>query len=90
MKFLKDLHLWVIDKTLVCGAALEEDGRTEDADDQYLKAIKVGGPANWFELAKTRRTELGQMVLLERGGELRPDVTMYITGSIVLFFQYER
>jgi hypothetical protein len=67
------------------GTALEEAGRTEDADDQYLKAIKVGGPANWVDLAKTRRTELAQNVLRKRGGDLRPDVMMYITGSLERF-----
>ena len=67
------------------GTALEEAGRTEDADDQYLKAIKVGGPANWVDLAKTRRTELAQKVLRKRGGDLRPDVMMYITGSLERF-----
>ena len=67
------------------GTALEEAGRTEDADDQYLKAIKVDGPANWVDLAKTRRTELAQKVLRKRGGDLRPDVMMYITGSLERF-----
>jgi tetratricopeptide (TPR) repeat protein len=73
-------------QTLVSyGTALEEAGHPEDADDQYLKAIKVGGPPSWVDLAKTRRTELAQKVLRKRGGDLRPDVMMYITGSLERF-----
>ena len=69
------------------GTALEQAGRTEDADDQYLAAIKIGSPASWVDLAKTRRTELAEKVLRKRGGDLRPDVMMYITGSLERFSQ---
>ena len=67
------------------GTALEEAGRTDDADDQYLKAIEIGGPDSWVDLAKKRRTELAQKILRKRGGDLRPDVMMYMTGALERF-----
>jgi hypothetical protein len=49
---------------------------------EYLKAIKVGDPAHWVHLAKTRRTELAQKVFHWGGGDLRPDVKLHITKSL--------
>jgi Flp pilus assembly protein TadD len=66
------------------GQALEEVDRTEDADDQYVKAIQIGGPPQLIDLAKDRRTAIAQKTLRERG-TFRPDVMMYITGALDRF-----
>jgi tetratricopeptide (TPR) repeat protein len=67
------------------GTALEEAGRTKEADDQYVQAIAVGGSDQWVELAKQRRSAIAQKVLRHRGGELRPDVLMYLSGALEKF-----
>ena len=66
------------------GQALEEVDRTEDADDQYVIAIQIGGPPQLIDLAKDRRTAIAQKTLRERG-TFRPDVMMYITGALDRF-----
>jgi Flp pilus assembly protein TadD len=67
------------------GTALEEAGRTKEADDQYVRAIAVGGSDQWVELAKQKRSAIAQKVLRDRGGELRPDVLMYLSGALEKF-----
>jgi len=66
------------------GQAFEEVGRTEDADDLYLKAIQVGGPQQLVDLAKDRRTAIAHKAMRDRG-DFRPDVMMYITGALEKF-----
>ncbi len=66
------------------GQALEEVGRPEDADDQYVKAIQIGGPQQLLDLAKDRRTALAHKTMRDRG-DFRPDVMMYITGALDKF-----
>jgi tetratricopeptide (TPR) repeat protein len=66
------------------GQALEEVDRTEDADDQYVKAIQIGGPPQLIDLAKERRTAIAQKTMRDRG-RFRPDVMKYITGALDKF-----
>lgn len=66
------------------GQALEEVGRSEDADDHYVKAIQIGGPPQLVYLAKERRTAIAHETMRDRG-EFRPDVMMYITGALDKF-----
>jgi tetratricopeptide (TPR) repeat protein len=66
------------------GQALEEVGRTEDADDQYVKAIQIGGPQHLLDVAKDRRTAIANKTMRDRG-KFRPDVLMYITGALDRF-----
>ena len=66
------------------GQALEEVGRPEDADDQYVKAIQIGGPQQPIDLAKDRRTAIAHKTMRDRG-DFRPDVMMYITGALDKF-----
>jgi predicted Zn-dependent protease len=67
------------------GTALEEAGSTNEADEQYVRAIEIGGSDQWVELAKQRRSAIAQKVLRDRGGELRPDVLMYLSGALEKF-----
>lgn len=66
------------------GQAFEEVGRPEDADDQYVKAIQIGGPQQLIDLAKDRRTAIAHKTMRDRG-DFRPDVMMYITGALDKF-----
>ena len=66
------------------GQALEEVDRTEDADDQYVKSIQIGGPTQLIDLAKERRTAIAHKTMRDRG-DFRPDVMMYITGALDKF-----
>jgi tetratricopeptide (TPR) repeat protein len=67
------------------GTALEEAGRSEEADAEYLRAIEIGGPTSWVEMAKQRRSAMAQEVLRKRGGDLRPDVVMYMSAALERF-----
>ncbi len=58
--------------------------RVSDADDQYVKLIRMGGPDHILDLAKERRTALAQKTMRDRGS-FRPDVMMYITGALDQF-----
>lgn len=66
------------------GQAYEETDRIDDADDQYVKLISIGGPEHILDLAKKRRTTIAQKTMRERGS-FRPDVMMYITGALGKF-----
>ena len=66
------------------GQALEGIGRPEDADDQYVKAIQIGGPQQLVDIAKDRRTAIAQKTMRNRA-DFRPDVMMYITGALDKF-----
>lgn len=66
------------------GQALEEVGRPDEADDQYVKAIQVGGPQKLVDLAKDRRTAIANKTMRDRG-KFRPDVMMYIAGALDKF-----
>ena len=66
------------------GQALESVGRTEDADDFYVRAIKQGGPPQLIDIAKERSTHLAHSAMRERAG-FRPDAMMYIAGALEKF-----
>lgn len=66
------------------GQALEEIGRIDDADEQYAKLIRIGGPDYILDIAKERRTAIAQKTMRDSGG-FRPDVMMYITGALDKF-----
>lgn len=58
--------------------------RADDADDQYVNAIKIGGPNQINDIAKERRTAIAQTTMRDRGS-FRPDVMMYIAGALDKF-----
>lgn len=66
------------------GQALEELGRTAEADDLYVRAIDQGGPPQLIDLAKESRTKLAHQTLRGRSS-FRPDVAMYISGALDRF-----
>jgi hypothetical protein len=53
-------------------------------DDQYVKAIQIGGPQQLVDIAKDRRTAIAQKTMRNRA-DFRPDVMMYITGALDKF-----
>jgi hypothetical protein len=61
--------------------ALEEVGRTAEADDLYLRIIRAGGPEQLVLLAKDRRTIIAQQTMRNRA-PLRMDVASYLRGTI--------
>ena len=73
-----------VQSILGLGQALEEIDRVDDADEQYVKLISIGGPDHILDLAKERRTALAQKTMRDRGS-FRPDVMMYITGALDQF-----
>ncbi len=64
--------------------ALEEVGRTAEADDLYLRIIRAGGPEQLVLLAKDRRTVIAQQTMRNRA-PLRMDVASYLRGAIDKF-----
>ena len=66
------------------GQAFEQSDRVQEADEQYIKLIKMGSPLHLVDVAKQRRTEIGQKTRRSRGSS-RPDVFMYITSALERF-----
>ena len=66
------------------GQALEEAGDDDAADEQFIKAINLGGPLELIDLAKSRRTKIAHRNL-RADAEFRPDVMMYMTGALERF-----
>lgn len=77
-------HSCVSNSGMGLGQALEEIDRVEDADEQYVKAIEIGGPQQLVDLVLDRRTAIAQKTMRDRG-DFRPDVMMYITGALKKF-----
>jgi Flp pilus assembly protein TadD len=66
------------------GQAYEAAGDDDAADEQFIKAIKLGGPQELIDLAKSRRTKIAHRTM-RANSEFRPDVVMYITGALERF-----
>jgi tetratricopeptide (TPR) repeat protein len=73
-----------VQSILGLGQAIEEIDRVDDAYEQYVKLISIGGPDHILDIAKERRTALAQKTMRDRGS-FRPDVMMYITGALDQF-----
>ncbi len=73
-----------VQSLLGLGQAFEEVDRVEDADEQYVKLIRTGGPQHILDLTKERRTAIAQTTMRDRGS-FRPDAMMYITGALEKF-----
>lgn len=66
------------------GQALETVGRADDADQQYLRALEIGGPEPLLDFVKERRTAIAHQTMREHGS-FRPDVLMYMSGALEKF-----
>ncbi len=68
------------------GQAQERIGDGAAADVSYERAIKLDSGSDIAELAKQRRSQIGQAVMRERvGGGIRPDAVMYCLGALERF-----
>ncbi len=65
--------------------ALLQSGETGTADQVFENVIRLAPYAEIARLAQEERTKLAEQAMRERGGEVRMDVVMYISGALKLF-----
>ncbi|MEI6715593.1 MAG: tetratricopeptide repeat protein [Verrucomicrobiota bacterium] len=65
--------------------ALLQCGETNAADQVFQNVIRLAPYSEIARRAQEERTRLAELTLRERGGEVRMDVVMYISGALKLF-----